>query len=68
MPDRLRHWCGRCEYPGRKPFILGTVQAESELDALRQLQAAWAAHSPHPAPSIAPIPGMLAFHPEKSDA
>lgn len=63
----LRHWCGQCEYPGRAPFLLGTVQAESELGALRELEKLWAGLSPHPAPSIAPIPGLLAFREDADD-
>lgn len=61
----LRHWCARCAYPGLKPFLFGTVQAESELQALRALQALWAEICPHPAPPMAPLPGTLAFIPEE---
>jgi len=60
----LRNWCGLCQYPDRKSFLFGTVQAESELEALRELEARWAKISPYPAPSIAPLPGVLAFRDE----
>lgn len=62
--QRARAWCGRCEYPGYDPFLFGTVVAESELEALRALQEAWARISPHPAPSFAPLQGMLIFNDE----
>lgn len=28
-----RHWCARCQYPGRAEFLIGTVQAEGHEDA-----------------------------------
>jgi hypothetical protein len=65
MNAPLRHWCGRCEYPGLAPFLFGTVQAEQELEALALLRKAWAKISPHPPPSIAPLPGLLAFREDK---
>ena len=65
----FRHWVGRCQYPDRKPFLLGTVQAHSELEALDELAKLWARISPHPLPShIEAEPGLLAFHPEEEEA
>jgi len=65
MTRAYRHWCGILRYPGRESFYFGTVQAETELEALRKLEAAWRVLSPHPmAPVEAMLPGTLAFHPE----
>lgn len=66
MKAAYRHWVGRCCYPGKKPFLFGTVQAETELEALRALDVLWAEISPHAMPpEVAMLPGLLAFHPEE---
>ncbi|WP_374139448.1 hypothetical protein [Sphingomonas sp.] len=61
MSKGFRHWCGKGCYPGLKPFLFGTVQAETELEAIRELDAAWAKINPHAPPSWTPLPGLLAF-------
>ncbi|MEY2882390.1 MAG: hypothetical protein RL490_114 [Pseudomonadota bacterium] len=61
----LRHWCAECRYPGLEPFIFGTVQAESEMQAIRALADLWITIVPFPAPPMIPLPGMLAFRPEE---
>lgn len=60
----LRHWVGRARYPHKAEFYVGTVQAESEMQALTALRRLWGEISPHDHPTITPIPGLLAFHPE----
>lgn len=60
----LRHWCGRCQFPGKREFLMGTVQAETELEALRLLEALWGEIALSSAPRIVPLPGLLAFQPE----
>lgn len=68
MKPILRFWAGRCHYTGHSDFYLGTVQAESELEALRKLPVLWAKILPHPFPdSVIAIPGMVIFHPEQKD-
>lgn len=64
----LRRWVGRCAYKGMKEFYLGTVEAESEMDAVTKLQTLWSELSPHPCPSfIVAIPGMLVMLAEKEE-
>jgi hypothetical protein len=70
MPDRdqmRRAWCGRCAYPDRQPFVFGTVLLDlhaGEREAISALQDAWAEISPHPAPNIQPVPGVIFFREE----
>jgi len=63
----FRNWVARSTYPDRETFYFGTVQAESELAALRAAEAAWAEISPHPAPSMVMLPGLLAFSPDETE-
>lgn len=66
MKRAYRHWVGRLCYPDKEPFLFGTVQAETELEAIRELGSAWAEISPYPMPPVAAIlPGILAFLPEE---
>jgi len=68
MKPILRFWCGRCAYKGLEKFLFGTVQAESELAALRKLEEKWADISPHPFPdSVEVVPGMVIFHEEQRE-
>lgn len=56
----LRLWIGECEYRGKKQFYLGTVEAESEMQAVIKLQELWTTISPHPCPEvIIAIPGHI---------
>lgn len=60
MTKGLRMWVGRCSYKGKKEFYLGTVEAESEMDAMVKLKALWDDISPHPFPSfVVCIPGAI---------
>jgi hypothetical protein len=69
MRPVLRFWVARCCYPDRKPFLFGTMQAESEMQALTKFKEAWAKVSPHPAPTnVALEPGMLVFVAQGGDA
>jgi len=61
----VRHWCARCQYPGRTEFLLGTVQAEGAEQARAELLRLWGEITPHPAPPrFDPIPGELVFRDE----
>lgn len=63
MTRAYRHWCAALQFPGKAPFLFGTVQAETELEALRAAEVAWAAVFPIPMPAGAVMhPGTLAFH------
>lgn len=62
MSAPTRHWCARCQYPGRAEFLLGTVQAEGHEEARAKLLRLWDETIPHPAPPrVDPIPGELVF-------
>jgi len=62
----LRHWCCQGNYEGKEAFVFGTVQAETELDALRAIQSLWGRTMPFALPAtVAVIPGLLAFQPEE---
>jgi hypothetical protein len=64
-----RHWVGQCQYPGKLPFFLGTVIAETESEALPKLEKLWSDISSHPMPPIlSAIPGMLLIRQEGEDA
>lgn len=69
MRPVLRWRAAECHYTGcEKGFYLGTVQAESEMEALQKLPEMWANISPHPFPDhVVAIPGMVIFHPEQKD-
>lgn len=69
MRPILRFWAGRCRYKDHKDFYLGTVEAESEMEALRKLEhELWPKISPHPFPdSCIAIPGMVIFLAEKQE-
>jgi hypothetical protein len=55
-----RCWVGHCQYDGKEKFYLGTVEADSEMDAMVKLKALWEAISPHPFPSfVVCIPGAI---------
>lgn len=61
----FRHWCGKAQFPGKDEFMLGTVQAETELEAERLLFELWAEILPYDPPkSFVCLPGTLAFRPE----
>ena len=65
-----RAWCAKVKYPGLKEFILGTVVLDARAthqEVCRALSELWADFSPHPEPSIEPIPGALFFQPEETD-
>ena len=56
------NWCALVSYPGRPEFLFGTVQAQTEMEAERELLALWQLHSPHAAPEIRAIHrGALVF-------
>lgn len=61
----LRHWCGVAKYKAAKSsFVVGTVQAESDLEAERMLRAMLAEIIPLADADLEylnPIQGLLAF-------
>lgn len=57
---REHWWSAVAEYPGRKPFHLGSVRATGSEHARQELVALWQRISPHPAPeTITPMRGRL---------
>jgi hypothetical protein len=64
----FRHWVGECQFPGKKRFYVGTVQAFEEREALTALEALWHKTFPYPfPPKCIAVPGLLAFVPEEQD-
>lgn len=61
----IRAWCGKCEFKGMEPFILGSVympEGSMDHEVQKALQDLWASMVPYPAPSyIRPIKGFLFF-------
>lgn len=62
-----RLWCARCRFAGKEAFMLGTVEADSPLEALRALEKLVEGISPVRPMSIDPIPGVVVFSGEGDD-
>lgn len=45
-------WSARVAYPGREPFLLGSVRATGDEHARSLLPGLWQAVSPHPMPEV----------------
>lgn len=62
---RVRRWCGEAQFPGKEKFLLGTVEAETELEAERRLFELWGTLIPYDPPrTFTIVPGMLIFQGE----
>lgn len=62
-----RRWIGECQYRGLNQFYLGTVEAETEMQAVIALQDLWKSMSPHPIPDIIiAIPGYIIINKEEN--
>ena len=65
MPDApLWSWCARCQFPGREPFLFGTVfteRGEGEERALALLLELLGRHLPTLPEIVAVIPGAVVF-------
>jgi hypothetical protein len=59
-----RSWCAKACYSGCEPFIFGSVMLPADAkfhEVEAALLALWKSISPHPAPRIEPVPGLLVF-------
>jgi len=58
-------WVGKCEFPGKKPFLLGNVvlpYGSMDHEVQTALKALWDDIIPYPGPDyIRPIPGAIFF-------
>ena len=64
MADHRRSWCARCQYPGLKPFIAGTVIVaglREESEARPAMEAMLRRILPTMPEILAMIPGALVF-------
>ena len=69
VPALNRAWCGKCSYPGKAQFYLGTVVLTLDASAQQVDQALaelWVSLSPHPQPRTIAIRGTVFFAPESA--
>lgn len=60
MADKKRVWFGYAQYVNKKPFSIGNVFADSELEAERLMFTLWDTVFPFDPPtSFTMIPGMV---------
>jgi len=48
-------WVAKCQYEGKKEFVLGSVIAENTHEALKKFEELWGEISPHQMPQIIEI-------------
>lgn len=70
MTDAIRPWCAWAQYPGKAPFLGGTVTLSAEAMA-HEVDAALRAHFLTRLPDgfqiLEPVAGSLFFHGENDD-
>lgn len=62
--SRTRSWCARCQFPGHGEFLFGSVPADSDEHARRELETAWNSICPYPVEILAVVPGVLIWQPD----
>lgn len=57
---KKRTYFAHAQYPGKKSFYVGTIWAESEMEAAQQFPGLWSNISPHEPPAVqAFVPGVI---------
>lgn len=68
--DAHQSWCFRCQYPGKRHFIFGTIIVPFGTPMhiiMERMGEAWAEVFPFDPPAeAAPVPGMILFVPEEA--